>query len=55
MEDNKCLKKLLQKDMGSIWFIVNLSQMIEYNLANILGLNEILSAFNEIETMSNVA
>ena len=49
------LKKYYYKKIwGSIGFAVNLSQMIEYNLANILGLNEILSAFNEIETMSNV-
>lgn len=49
------LKKYYYKKVwGSIGFIVNLSQMIEYNLANILGLNEILSAFNEIETMNNV-
>ena len=36
------------KEVWSIvGFIVNLSQMIEYNLAHILALNEILSKFDE--------
>lgn len=47
------LKKYYYKKVwGSIGFIVNLSQMIEYNLANILGLNEILSAFDEVDSMT---
>lgn len=32
-------------------FVINLSQMIEYNLANILALNEILLAFDKEESM----
>ena len=34
-----------------IGFLVNLSQMIEYNLANILALNEILVAFDKEDSM----
>ena len=34
-----------------IGFVVNLSQMIEYNLANILALNEILVIFEKEEFM----
>ena len=34
-----------------VGFVVNLSQMIEYNLANILALNEILVAFDKEEFM----
>lgn len=34
-----------------VGFVVNLSQMIEYNLANILALNEILVAFDKEESM----
>lgn len=34
-----------------IGYIVNLSQFIEYNLANILALNEILSAFDTTDSM----
>lgn len=45
-------KYYYKKVWGSIGFIVNLSQMIEYNLANILGLNEILSAFDEIDSIN---
>ena len=45
-------KHYYKKVWGSIGFIVNLSQMIEYNLANILGLNEILSTFDEIDSMN---
>lgn len=44
-------KGYYKKVWGSIGFIVNLSQMIEYNLANILALNDILSAFDENESM----
>ena len=40
-----------KKVWASIGFVVNLSQMIEYNLANILGLNEILSAFDNQDSM----
>lgn len=46
------MKNLYYKKVwGSIGFIVNLSQMIEYNLANILALNEILAAFDKKESM----
>lgn len=34
-----------------VGFVVNLSQMLEYNLANILALNEILVAFDNEESM----
>ena len=34
-----------------VGFVVNLSQMIEYNLANILALNEILVAFDREDSM----
>lgn len=34
-----------------VGFVVNLSQMIEYNLTNILALNEILVAFDKEESM----
>ena len=44
-------KGYYKKVWGSIGFIVNLSQMIEYNLANILALNDVLSAFDETESM----
>ena len=39
-------EKYYKKVWESIGFIVNLSQMIEYNIANILALNEIISAFD---------
>lgn len=35
-------KRYYKKVCGMVGFVVNLSQMIEYNLANILALNEIL-------------
>lgn len=44
-------KKYYKKVWGSVGFIVNLSQMIEYNIANILALNEILSAFDKQDSM----
>ena len=47
----KMKKRHYKKVWGSVGFIVNLSQMIEYNLANILALNEILVAFDEEESM----
>ena len=34
-----------------VGFVVNLSQTLEYNLANILALNEILVAFDKEESM----
>lgn len=46
------MKKYYYKRVwGSIGFIVNLSQMIEYNLSNILALDEILSAFENKDSM----
>lgn len=44
-------KGYYKKVWGMIGFVVNLSQMIEYNLANILALNEILVAFDKEESM----
>lgn len=44
-------KHYYKKVWGSIGFVVNLSQMIEYNLANILALNEILSSFDKQDSM----
>ena len=40
-----------KKIWGMVGFIVNLSQMIEYNIANILAFNEILSVFDEQDSM----
>ena len=46
------MKKIYYKKIrGMVGFVVNLSQMIEYNLANILALNEILVAFDKEEFM----
>ena len=44
-------KRYYKKIWGMVGFEVNLSQMIEYNLANILALNEILVAFDKEEFM----
>lgn len=44
-------KSSYEKVWGSVGFVVNLSQMIEYNLANILALNEILLTFDNEESM----
>lgn len=44
-------KRCYKKVWGMVGFVVNLSQMIEYNLANILALNEILVAFDKEESM----
>lgn len=48
---NKKIKKQLFKLWGKVGFIVNLSQMIEYNLANILAFDEILREFDEVDSM----
>lgn len=37
--------------LGKVGFIVNLSQMIEYNVANILAFNDLLSNFNDTNEM----
>ena len=44
-------KGYYKKVWEMVGFVVNLSQMIEYNLANILALNEILVAFDKEESM----
>ena len=44
-------KTYYKKVWVMVGFVVNLSQMIEYNLANILALNEILVAFDKEESM----
>ena len=44
-------KRFYKKVWGMVGFVVNLSQMIEYNLANILALNEILVAFDKEDSM----
>ena len=44
-------KRYYLKIWQQIGYIVNLSQFIEYNLANILALNEILSAFDKTNSM----
>lgn len=36
---------------GKVGFVVNLSQMIEYNLANILAFDEVLREFEEKDSM----
>ena len=48
--DKNC-KKQLEELWGKVGFIVNLSQMIEYNLANILAFGEILREFNNADSM----
>ena len=44
-------KRYYKKVWEMVGFVVNLSQMLEYNLANILALNEILVAFDKEESM----
>jgi hypothetical protein len=44
-------KRYYKQVWGMVGFVVNLSQMIEYNLANILALNEILTAFDKEDSM----
>ena len=44
-------KRYYKKVWEMIGFVVNISQMIEYNLANILALNEILVAFDKEDSM----
>lgn len=49
------MKKNIEKQLKDVWtkvgVIVNLSQMVEYNLANILAFNEILCEFEERDSM----
>lgn len=44
-------KYYYERVWGSIGFIVNLSQMIEYNISNILSIDEILSTFENEDSM----
>ena len=44
-------KRYYKKVWEMIGFVVNISQMVEYNLANILALNEILVAFDKEDFM----
>ena len=44
-------KRYYKKVWEMVGFVVNLSQMIEYSLANILALNEILVAFDKEDPM----
>ena len=41
----------LQELWGKVGFIIHLSQMVEYNLANILSADELLREFEELDVM----
>ena len=41
----------LQELWGKVGFIIHLSQMVEYNLANILSADELLREFEERDSM----
>ena len=49
------MKRADKRDLKLLWekvgFIVNLSQMVEYNLANILAFDEILREFETTDSM----
>ena len=49
------MNKKIEKELQSLWakvgLIVNLSQMVEYNLANILAFDEILREFETTDSM----
>lgn len=49
---DKAYKQHLEELWGKVGFIVNLSQMIEYNLANILAFDEILRESDDRNFMS---
>ncbi len=51
MELSKKTQKQLKELWGKVGFIVNLSQMIEYTLANILAFDEILREFEKTDSM----
>ena len=51
MTMNKKTEKELLSLWGKVGFIVNLSQMVEYNLANILAFDEILREFETTDSM----
>lgn len=44
----------LQEVWGKVGFIVHLSQMLEYNLANILSADELLREFEERDSMCTI-
>ena len=48
---NKKIKKQLNCLWEKVGVVVNLSQMVEYNLANILAFDEILREFEERDSM----
>lgn len=48
--EKKIEKQLIQL-WGKVGFIVNLSQMIEYTLANVLAFDELLREFEERDSM----
>ena len=48
---DKKIKKQLVHLWGKVGFIVHLSQMVEYNLANILAFDEILREFETTDSM----
>ena len=52
---DKAYKQHLEELWGKVGFIVNLSQMIEYNLANILAFSEILRDLFEYNTFVSKA
>ena len=49
---DKAFRQHLEGLWGKVGFIVNLSQIIEYNLANILAFDEILGEFDDRNSMS---
>ena len=48
---NKDIEEKLLRLWGKVGFIVNLSQRVEYNLANILAFDEILREFETTDSM----
>lgn len=48
---DKTIKEQLVHLWGKVGFIVNLSQMVEYNLSNILAFDEILREFETTDSM----
>ena len=48
------INQSLQELWGKVGFIVHLSQMVEYNLANILSADELLREFEERDSMCTI-
>ena len=48
---DKTIEEQLVHLWGKVGFIVNLSQMVEYNLSNILAFDEILREFETTDSM----